>query len=173
MIDLKTYLDYQHNVNKFEKHYAEIVEFNKVLIEKYPWIAIRECDFDTDKYYLPADYDYAFTWFDDIPYGWALAFGMDLLDEIQEDLVKNDFVDYFSPVQIKEKWGSIRIYTTGIPMNSKIYDIIRKYEDISEKTCIICGEQAKYLTTGWIMPICEDCKNDHPEWGPVFDEIKE
>ena len=35
--------------------------------------------------------------------------------------------------------------------------MIDKYEDLSSITCINCGKPAKYITTGWICPYCEDC----------------
>ena len=41
----------------------------------------------------------------------------------------------------------------------KIGDIINKYEDISYSTCITCGKPAKWISTGWISPFCDDCKN--------------
>lgn len=55
--------------------------------------------------------------------------------------------------------NSLRWYDNGCPSGSKIYDIIDKYEELSEKTCIECGKPAKWLSTGWISPFCDDCKN--------------
>ena len=33
-----------------------------------------------------------------------------------------------------------------------------KYGKLSEKTCIMCGKPGKLTNSGWIMPLCEDCK---------------
>ena len=33
-----------------------------------------------------------------------------------------------------------------------------KYEKLSEKTCIMCGKPGELTNSGWIMPLCEDCK---------------
>ena len=32
-----------------------------------------------------------------------------------------------------------------------------KYEELSFKTCIFCGEPATQMTTGWILPVCDSC----------------
>ena len=31
------------------------------------------------------------------------------------------------------------------------------YEDMSAKTCIVCGEPATHMTKGWICPVCDNC----------------
>ena len=56
--------------------------------------------------------------------------------------------------QIKEKWGGLRIYATA---PEEVQKIISHYEHISADYCIDCGKPAKYLTTGYILPFCEDC----------------
>ena len=65
-------------------------------------------------------------------------------------------------MQIKEKYGTLRLYHEGIP--EKIYDEIEeweaKYDKLSEKTCIHCGKPAKYMSIGWISPWCEDCAKE-------------
>ena len=35
---------------------------------------------------------------------------------------------------------------------------MNKYEKLSEKTCIRCGKPGELTNSGWIMPLCEDCK---------------
>lgn len=40
----------------------------------------------------------------------------------------------------------------------KVPDIIYKYTELSRHICINCGKTAKWLTTGWISPYCDDCK---------------
>ena len=42
-------------------------------------------------------------------------------------------------------------------MCSYILGIIEKYENISARTCISCGEDAEYRTRGWISPFCSHC----------------
>lgn len=53
--------------------------------------------------------------------------------------------------------NSMRLYDNGIKMHSRVHDIIRKYENISAWTCIVCGKPATRITTGWIAPFCDDC----------------
>ncbi len=93
---------------------------------------------------------------DDVPDGWRIAFGEQMCDEIQKALEKADFVNKYSILQIKEKFGSLRWYTSGVPRDSEIYDIVDKYEELSENTCIVCGKRATYMTTGWICPYCDE-----------------
>ena len=50
--------------------------------------------------------------------------------------------------------NSLRWYSEGD--TQEIFNIINKYEDISYKTCIVCGKDAKYMTRGWICPYCEE-----------------
>ena len=172
MIDDKKYIELSHlNFDELsEDELQSIKEYNKQLIEKYPFLYPRNVWTDE----IDPDYDYTYTWLDDMPDGWRLAFGLDLVDEIYQELVKYDFVDKYEIVQIKEKWGGLRWYDNGVPHDSKVYDIIRKYEEISFKTCIKCGKTATRISTGWISPFCDNCieekysrpitKGDIPEY---------
>lgn len=130
---------------------------NKELVSKYPFLAFKEYNFDTDSYYIPDDYDYESTWLDSMPDGWRNAFGEQLCQELKEALDEFDYADKYIIVQIKEKFGGLRIYDNGIPRGCKVHDIISKYEDISEKTCIGCGKPATKISLGWICPWCDDC----------------
>lgn len=40
---------------------------------------------------------------------------------------------------------------------TKYYGILDKYENISAKTCICCGQPATRITKGWISPYCDAC----------------
>lgn len=155
MIDLKTYLEYSNYYRNDQEHIQAIREYNKALIEKYPWLRIGSpTDFDP---YQEKDWnDYNWTWMDDVPDGWRIAFGEQMCDEIQKALEKADFVDKYRIVQVKEKFGGLRWYTDGVPINSKLDDIARKYERISEEICVECGRPATYRTTGWICPYCDE-----------------
>ena len=79
----------------------EVYEFNKELIEKYPCLKHNALyNENEDK-----EYDYSKTWLDEIPRGWAIAFGEDIIREINDELVKFNFVDEYKIVKIKEKFG--------------------------------------------------------------------
>lgn len=56
--------------------------------------------------------------------------------------------------QIKEKYGSLRLYATAI---DEIQTILDKYELLSIGYCIHCGKPARCKTKGWVEYYCEDC----------------
>jgi hypothetical protein len=58
--------------------------------------------------------------------------------------------------QIKEKYGTLRVYTNHT--TTEMCDIIAKYEDISEKTCEVCGKPGTLSTKGWRRVSCEEHK---------------
>lgn len=152
MITLQQFLDYDYSSRS--EHIKEIREYNKALIAKYPWLEIKYYnDFNPYSESKPNRYDW--TWLDDMPEGWRIAFGEQMCDEIQKELERVNFVDEYRIVQVKEKFGGLRWYTDGVPATSKLDDIARKYERISEETCIECGRPATYRTTGWICPYCD------------------
>ena len=129
----------------------KIIAENKRLVEEYPFLIPR--NYFTDE--ILDDYDYSFTELDDMPEGWRIAFSEQMCDEIQKELERVNFVDEYRIVQVKEKFGGLRWYTGGVPINSKLDDIARKYEYLSEETCIECGRPATYRTLGWICPYCD------------------
>lgn len=211
-----------------------MIEYNKYYIDRYPFLRPRNVWSDDEV----EDFDYSYSLYDDVPNGWRLAFGDEMLEEFRKELVKFDFLDEYRVVQIKEKYGSLRWYGNGAPIGKlsetfkvlekkrcdntqthyewikslgldndkyyikldhtenyesimdenfhlkpnadeikkrndekaidvyhvydvlercKIYDIINKYENLSYKTCISCGKPSTKMTTGWIMPVCDDC----------------
>lgn len=106
-------------------------------------------------FFLPS-----YTELDAMDAGWRKAFGIQMCKEIKAELKKHKFLYKYRIVQIKEKWGYLHWYDGGTPKDSKIYDIIRKYEQISAKTCVVCGKPATKITKGWIYPYCDDCVGD-------------
>ena len=137
----------------------EIKQKNKELLEKYPWL------YPVSEYTgKPLEnYDYSFTWMDDIPLGWNIAFGKQMVEELGALLEKYNYQDEYSICQIKEKFGGLRWYDNGFPTEGyeEYKEWLDKYEELSYKTCIDCGKPAKYFTRGWITPICEDCAKEY------------
>lgn len=144
-------------------------EENKALCERYPFLIpwnrwsgklITEAQ---DGGYWPGnpdevpEYDYEYTEADDMPDGWWIAFGEQMCEEIREALIEDGDLDSWRIVQLKEKFGSMRLYSSGEKKGSRVQDIIDKYERISERTCIVCGKPATRMTTGWISPFCDAC----------------
>ena len=136
----------------------EVQKKNKELIEKYPflrWWGDPLYAAYTEEGKPSLDY----IWEDEIPAGWRKAFCPKMWDELKEILEKHNYLDEFRFIQIKEKWGALRIYNYGVP--TEAYDEIEewkaKYENLSEEVCIRCGKPSKYMTLGWYTFICEDC----------------
>lgn len=142
-----------------EENLEEIKQENKKLLEKYPWL------YPVSEYTGKPleDYDYSFTWMDDIPLGWNIAFGKQMVEELGALLEKYNYQDEYSICQIKEKFGGLRWYDNGFPTEGyeEYKEWLDKYEELSFKTCIDCGKPAKYFTRGWITPICEDCAKEY------------
>lgn len=99
---------------------------------------------------------FEYTAWDDIPDGWRKAFGEQLAKEIKTVLI-NDGIPpgaiWF--VQIKEKFGELRMYSNLY--SESLSGLLTDYEVISRHVCINCGKPDVGITSGWIMPLCEDC----------------
>lgn len=134
---------------------------NKELCKKYPFLS-----WYGNPLYLgyseDLNLDYKYTWEDELPEGWRKAFCPQMWDDLKTILEKADYVDKFRFAQIKEKYGTLRLYHNGVP--ASIYEEVSawetKYENLSEETCINCGAPATHMTLGWINFVCENCKNE-------------
>ena len=126
---------------------------NKRLCERYPFLQLRNPR--TDKL-IKSDY---YTNLDEMPNGWRKAFGQEMCEEIRKVLIKGNYLYDYRVVQIKEKFGALRWYDNGAPdsIYRELQDIINKYEEISERTCIWCGRPATKISLGWISPWCDNC----------------
>ena len=135
------------------------IEKNKELIEKYPWLLPRNRWTGE----VIKDYDYSFTELDDMPDGWRIAFGEQFCADIQHELdkLKPETAADFRIIQTKEKFGQLRFYTNWV--TESLDEVIRRYENLSERTCIKCGAPATKITTGWISPFCDKCAEVYHE----------
>jgi len=79
-----------------------------------------------------------------------------LTEDIEKQLEKTPVAE-FEIVQVKEKFGGLRYYTSV--GNDKIFKMINNAEEKSFKTCEKCGEKgsidARY---SWILTLCTKCK---------------
>lgn len=101
--------------------------------------------------------------YDWLPKGWKIAFGEALTHDIAEALRadgirKGKWSDSVQWQDIKEKYGSLRLYATT---TDKVQAVLSKYECLSIGYCINCGKPARYVTSGWIEYLCEDCAAAH------------
>ena len=145
---------------------STVAKYNKDLLEKYPWLT----PYNVWTGEPLEDYDYEYTLADDIPRGWRIAFGDQMIEELDQLLKKYNLEKEYRITQIKEKYGALRWYDNGFPEEGweEYMDWLCKYEDLSFRTCIRCGKPAIGLTKGWIMPLCKDCMKDMP-----YDPIEE
>ena len=149
---------------KQRKKKKSIMLRNKKLCKKYPFLIPRYAW--TGK--VIEDYDYSYTEWDDIPDGWKIAFGDMLLKELGAELKRCNFLDKYRIVQIKEKYGELRLYDNGVPRGCNVWNIIEDYSALSRNICISCGKpDVPHTVDGWIMPLCKKCfcknKYNHPD----------
>lgn len=138
------------------------------LIHEYPWLNLDE---DEAINYLDIEEDKIYTFIDCAPNGWA-RLCEDLCAEIKPLLERVGYENKYRLCQVKEKYGTLRWYDNGVPDEiwNEYNAIIRKYEELSAKTCCICGAPATKISTGWFSPFCDKCAE---EINGTFEEIKE
>ena len=78
---------------------------------------------------------------------------MDLLKPIFDYIEKRP---YFEITQIKEKWGTLRVYTFG--EDEKLSELVNKAESESAYVCEHCGSRHDIgRTSGYIRTLCRTC----------------
>ena len=75
---------------------------NIELIKKYPWLQLRNV-------WTNEIVDDELTWLDDLPEGWKKAFGLQMVEELDQILRKANYQDKYKIAQIKEKWRRIKM----------------------------------------------------------------
>lgn len=91
----------------------------------------------------------------------SMAFGVetrdgwyDLIHELCTKL-KDIVNDEFHFLQIKEKFGILRVYCSlG---NNDVKNLIAEYETKSEKICDFCGQPGIMRDNGWKKTRCDEC----------------
>lgn len=154
-------------------------EYNRELIEKYPFL--MPYNRWTGKTH--EDFDYSYTELDAMPEGWRKAFGEQMCEDIKNSLIEaeskrtdtperrrelveygcidppsdapDDYLHVFRFTQIKEKYGTLRLYTNWVV--GDLDKVLLKYEHMSEDICIGCGAPATKVSLGWISPWCDNC----------------
>ena len=81
----------------------------------------------------------------------------DLLNDLCEQIVKLNPPEDFCFVQIKQKFGLLRIYVDN--SNEEINNLINAVELKSAKICEHCGSDQHVTSEGsWIKTLCHDCR---------------
>lgn len=106
----------------------------------------------------------------DLYEGWINAFAPDLIYELCDEL--GPYVEDFEVYQVKEKFGSLTIYwgwkhrdytdeenNDRKELDDSVKEIVDKYRIISERTCVKCGGKATFLSHGWVIPWCDNCRD--------------
>lgn len=106
---------------------------------------------------------------DAMPEGWRRKFGIQMCKDIRKQLIKDKFLFSFRIMQIKEKYGELRFYSSR--SSKELDNIIMRYEDQSSKVCIECGKPAKYETSGYISYLCEDCIGDDKDNATLIEDL--
>lgn len=109
-----------------------------------------------------------------LPEGWVKTFVPQMKDQLFKAL--GSYVDDFVLLDVKEKYGQIRMYWTWktiehsvsevndlIEIQKEIEDIIFYYENVSENTCAFCGNKTNYFSKRYGVPMCEVCEKKNVE----------
>lgn len=129
-------------------------EYNKTLCYKMPFLLPLLSDGQP-----PKEYNYEFTWLDEVPKGWREFF-------LEKCAKLSDILDYdyseneFRILEIKEKYGELRIYYTGAEcVSEEIDELFNEARMISKYTCIVCGDQYDTSFSKKIgVPMCASCQ---------------
>lgn len=126
-----------------------MTELETELLKKYPFLQCRRID-DTpvkDCTYLGG-----------IPNGWVKAFGRQMCEDFakaaEEDGVK---LDYLRVIDAKEKFGGLRWYWGRTGKSRRLEEVTGKYEEVASAFCAKCGAHPVMMTTGYVLPLCEEC----------------
>jgi hypothetical protein len=80
-----------------------------------------------------------------------------LVTKLHDDLIA--LVGEYTLDQIKEKFGGLRYYVSGIDYPSPAYDLIVEAERASYTICEECGAPpSKQTPGGWIRTLCAGCR---------------
>ena len=78
----------------------------------------------------------------------------ELLKDLSEKLEPEGVV----ATQVKEKFGTLRFYARSA--TDETFALIDEAEDISEKTCEVCGKPGTLRGKGWVQTLCDACDKD-------------
>lgn len=101
--------------------------------------------------------------FGGVPSGWYNLV-LDLcisLEAILLELPEKERIKYYA-LQVKEKFGGLRFYTT-FPCNSAAQQLIISAENLSLNTCEVCGitnSNVKTMGYSWIRTLCIEHRDE-------------
>ena len=87
--------------------------------------------------------------------GWLLLLE-ELFDKIQKLVDNNPLYNSLEIVQVKEKYGELRVYTNAYW--EVVEDLIDEYTRKSKTICEWCGKKGKLRDdNGWYTTLCKKC----------------
>ncbi len=124
----------------------------KEIVDKYPEL-FGEPPFDIKETLIPFGFEVSKYWKPILEKGFGKI----------AEVVKEQGITDYRIVQVKEKFGGLRIYSRGY--YDVIDPIIEEMEEECEHTCEKCGSPEGILRTeGWMTVLCDAC-NDKGTYG--------
>jgi len=150
-----------------EKDKARICQYNRELVEKYPFLLPRDKEGS-----LPLCYDWSWTIMDLMPPGWAIAFGDEILEDLREALDRSGLLLQYRVLEIKDKFGELRWYDNGA--TDEVSGILTDYSRRSGRICVKCGKLAVLALNELCTPFCDACamKSGH-KYPEAFETLPE
>ena len=135
--------------NEYKDWERDKIEEEKEIVAKYPFLRARNIDgtIDTSSRFPMMDLE--------LPNGWYKLF-FQMCDDLKPVLEKEDILNDFYFIQVKEKFNELRCYS-GHWVTYEIQAILRKYEYLSRFICHYCGRPATVETKNYIASFCDDC----------------
>ena len=94
----------------------------------------------------------------DIGDGWVDML-LEFSNRVQELIDDGIETPEFTVVQVKSKFGGLRVYHLGCMPETE--DLIKEYEKKSLETCELCGKPAKLVLFGhWYYTFCKNCTQE-------------
>ena len=89
-----------------------------------------------------------------LPEGWWMRFGNELCDDIENSITRliPGAIKDFKIKDAGEKDGKLYIKCNWIPTDLR--ETLKKYEDLSIRTCICCGKPAEFFSIKYMDPLC-------------------
>lgn len=92
----------------------------------------------------------------DLPWGFEVGSGwLELITKLIEDIIETKPSKNFSIVQVKEKFGGLRVYTRH--GKEEIYNLIDIAEKKSYEVCETCGDTGTLRRDSWYNVSCDLC----------------
>ena len=136
--------------NEYKDWERDKIEEEKILVKEYPFLHARNIDGTLSNSKFPMIGL-------EIPDGWVELF-FQMCADIKPILQKYNILDKFYFWQIKEKYNSLRCYSSF--SLEEVDLILQKYEVMSSYICTNCGAPATVETQNYIASFCDDCWKD-------------